>query len=246
MRNSNNTIVRQFWSHVNNMPDNTGFYARNVISHLETTIVPIMSPVTGGSVYTVNAPLYREISWLQAGHIVAEAMIFLKEIGFKKGDRAAILAWNSPEWVWLDLAIKSLGGTTVPIYPNSAGDQVNYILGDSGCKILFTDDQEQMKKVSVESGVRSYYFNHVLADTIDYDGSKMNKEDVGYKSRNLTPTNRSQTLVRTILSQLVVGGRLNDNFLGIKPQDLATLIYTSGSTGQPKGVIQLHSTIASA
>ena len=245
MNNSNNTIVRRFWSHVYNMPDNTGFYVRNESPNQGSVVVPVFSSVGATAVTTPPVP-YLPLSWRHSGYLVAEAMMFLESLGVKKGDRVAILAWNSPEWVWIDLAIKSLGGTTVPIYPNSASDQVNYILNDSGTKVLLTDAQEQIEKVNPDSGVKTFFFDSAFVNAFDYSGAKVPVSFTESAKRDLTPSREAEERVFGILDQLYVGSELNNSFLGINRDDIATLIYTSGSTGQPKGVIQLHSTITAA
>src|SRR5262249_50792711 len=86
---------------------------------------------------------------------------YLRQNGFKRGDRAAILAWNCAEWVLVDLAIQSLGGVAVPIYPNNKSEQVMYILKDSGAKFVFSNQQEQLDKVDAASGCTPVLFDNI-------------------------------------------------------------------------------------
>lgn len=247
MTSSNPTIVRQFWSHVVNKPESTATFVKNKATDQKPVVVtPIGHYGTVAPAVVIPPPAYREVTWEQAAHIVAEVMIYLREQGVKKGDRVAILAWNSPEWIWIDMAIQSLGATTVPIYPNSASEQVNYILNDSGSKILFAQEADQIAKVDTENGVKTIYFDDAFQRTIDYSGANIPAGADSNVAPNLDPSRQSKAMVEDIVSTLYIGGKLNDDFLGVGAEDVSVLIYTSGSTGIPKGVIQLHKTIAAA
>src|SRR5207237_309609 len=69
----------------------------------------------------------------------------LAALGIKPGDRVALLSENRPEWSIADLAILSLGGVNVPIYTTQAVDQVEYILNDSGARVLFVSGRKVFK-----------------------------------------------------------------------------------------------------
>ena len=239
---SNQTIVRQFWSHVFHSPKKTATFVRNMAKESPQVIIsPMGMPGITPTTVFVDPPKYREVSWEQSALIVAEVMFYLKECGVRKGDRVAILAWNSPEWIWLHMAILSLGAASVPIYPNSASEQVNYILSDSGTKLIFAEDANQLNKIDTKGGVRRVLLQDAFRKTIDYNGSSIPEGTPTNTPRELNPSSEAARLVGEILAQLP-----QENFLGIGQSDLAVLIYTSGSTGVPKGVIQLHKTISSA
>ena len=48
---------------------------------------------------------------------------------------------NRPEWNFLDNAILSLGAIHVPIYPNIAPEEYEFILKDSGASLIFCSSQ---------------------------------------------------------------------------------------------------------
>ncbi|MFN2500591.1 MAG: AMP-binding protein [Pyrinomonadaceae bacterium] len=52
----------------------------------------------------------------------------LYELGLRKGDRAAILAPNSPEWTLSDAGCQFSGVIDVPIYTTLSPDSVRYII----------------------------------------------------------------------------------------------------------------------
>src|SRR4051812_46911361 len=58
----------------------------------------------------------------------------LYSLGLRKGDRAAILAPNSPDWTIADAGCQFAGVVDVPIYTTLTADSVKYILEDSGAR----------------------------------------------------------------------------------------------------------------
>lgn len=175
----------------------------------------------------------KAISWHDAGLAVATIMAFLRKKGVKKGGRVAILAWNSPEWIWANLAIQSLGAVAVPVYPNSKADSVNYVLKDSGALYTFAGDNEQIKKVQVGTVV---HFDEITATLAGNSSAKPLLELL--KSAN--PENSIRALAG-VDAELQALGAGNYDFAD---DDLATFIYTSGSSGAPKGCMISHGNIA--
>ncbi|HEU4725741.1 MAG TPA: long-chain fatty acid--CoA ligase [Candidatus Eisenbacteria bacterium] len=71
----------------------------------------------------------------------------LRSRGLGKGDRVAILAESRLEWGLADLAVLTVGGVTVPIYPTLPANQVAPLLIDSGAVGAFTSSAAQRAKL---------------------------------------------------------------------------------------------------
>ena len=153
----------------------------------------------------------------------------LHELGIRHGDRVALHAENSTEWLIVDQAALRLGAVTVPIYTTQPPDQVSYILNNAGARIYVVSTQELYDgvKAHVESAKE-------LVATIGLRGTFSS----GMKSYDET-----LALGR---SKLSTDPDLVDTATkGVAPENLATLSYTSGTTGVPKGVMLSHANIAS-
>lgn len=138
------TLVQRFWTHVANKADRPAVLIKNQLPS-----IPYVVPIASAHYPyfpPADPPALRALTWNDVGHFVAEIMVYLQEKGFQKGDHVAILSWNCPEWVWTDLAVQTLGGVTVPIYPNTSAAGTCFLLNDCGAKFLFTDDLEQLAK----------------------------------------------------------------------------------------------------
>jgi long-chain acyl-CoA synthetase len=145
--------------------------------------------------------------------------------GLKRGDRAAILAANSPEWTIVDAGCQLAGVIDVPIYTTLAPEQVRYIIEDSGTRVLFIEDANaygRLKDAVQKCGsLESIIFLKGVGDSL------AQLEAAGASRRVSDPNAPSRLGHKT------------------RPEHLATLIYTSGTTAEPKGVMLTHANLVS-
>ena len=161
---------------------------------------------------------WETISWLKLRTLVFKTANALRKSDISEGDKVAIYADNSAEWLIFDLAILSLGAVTVPIYSTNNREQAAYILENSETKIVLVGNQQQYDDC-LEIMQESHYLQKVI----------VSKKAVWIKQ------DRSVFLedyISKVSSDFEIVDR-ND-------EDLATIIYTSGTTGIPKGVMLSH------
>ncbi len=162
-------------------------------------------------------------TWQEWMKIVRETAMGLHSLGIRKGDHVGILAENSPEWTFADLAILSLGAVTVPIYPTASLEDTRHIIDHADLKALFVSTEEQYRKIE---GFRARF---LPAGIILFNPGGVRDVPTLETSRE---TGRSHDLNH---------GDLYDQCVkSVGPDDLATIIYTSGTTGAPKGVMLTH------
>jgi long-chain acyl-CoA synthetase len=148
----------------------------------------------------------------------------------RKGDRVAnVTETNRPEWNFIDLAVMSLGAVHVPIYPNISTDEYQFILTNSGAKLVFV------------SSVRLFKIIRPLAERMPgllgiYSYDPVEGANLWTKLRD-----HGREGLRDDRSR----AELEAKKAGVAPGDLATLIYTSGTTGPPKGVMLSHANLLS-
>jgi long-chain acyl-CoA synthetase len=173
----------------------------------ERPTMPLFKRQSGGQWVNVTAKHFADEVDAVAKGLIAS--------GVEAGDRVAILSSTRYEWTVLDYAIWRAGATTVAIYETSAPDQVQWILEDSGTKLLFVENHLQYTKhirVIDEApalGETLVIDDHALA-TITKRGAKLPEDELDRRQANALSS------------------------------DAATLIYTSGTTGRPKGVVLTH------
>ncbi len=139
----------------------------------------------------------------------------LRARGLRRGDRVAIYMDNTWPCVVSLYATLLAGGVFVIVNPQTKADKVEFILNDSGAKVLLTDGH--LAKEFLPALPRVLAPLAVIASGTLPEGSNIEAFDEVLRA---TPAAAPTT--------------------EIIPNDLAALIYTSGSTGNPKGVMQTH------
>jgi long-chain acyl-CoA synthetase len=168
---------------------------------------------------------WESVTWKQTGDRVRSLAAGLLSLGLESEQRVGIAASTRFDWILADLAIMCAGGATTTVYPTTNSDDTAYILGDSECRVVFAEDDEQLAKIKEHRSELPR-----LEKVVTFDGT----------------ADGDWVITMDALADL------GDKFLAehpeiiettakaIAPDQLATLIYTSGTTGRPKGVRLLH------
>ena len=140
--------------------------------------------------------------------------------GIQKGDRVAIYIENSWESIVSIYGTTLAGGVFLVINPQTKADKFQYILNDSGAKILVTSS---LLKNELSLALENTKDIHevIISGKLDQVKKYPHFELIHFD--NAISKNNSEI-----------------TFPNIIPNDLAALIYTSGSTGFPKGVMMTH------
>ncbi len=168
---------------------------------------------------------WESVTWKQTGDRVRSLAAGLLSLGLESEQRVGIAASTRYDWILADLAIMCAGGATTTVYPTTNSSDTAYILGDSECRVVFAEDDEQLAKLKEHRSELPK-----LEKVVTFDGT----------------ADGDWVITMDALADL------GDKFLAenpeviettakaITPDQLATLIYTSGTTGRPKGVRLLH------
>jgi long-chain acyl-CoA synthetase len=224
----NTLLIHMFWSRVFNHPDETAM------------LVSLPAPPKKTLFGTVKKSAPTAVTWKTSGLAVHCLMRMLTAEGVKKGDRVAILGWNSAEWLWTDLALQTLGAISVPIYPNLSSDQVADILKDAGATLAVTADSEQVKKLAGPDG-RPVVPYLMLGGKYAFVGRVLLASIFPLLAS--VPVNEKR-MVADISALFEMINRGSGCFGGLNADDTASIIYTSGSSGTPKGCMITHGNVA--
>jgi long-chain acyl-CoA synthetase len=173
-----------------------------------------------------EGPQWRAISSDGLYRRVMGVVQQLQRLGLLRGERAAILAENRPEWTIADFAILLAGGVTVPVYATLTARQLAFVLRQSGARLAFVSTAAQLAKLrSIQA--------ETAVDTI------VLMDEAGPESGALAMQEMMQSGPAGRVAEL------DAMAASIAPDELATIIYTSGTTGVPKGAMLTHGNIAS-
>lgn len=170
--------------------------------------------------------IWREITWAEYWETVTVVAHGLIALGVKPGERVAVHSENRPEWVATDTACAAVRATCMGLYPTNPAAEVEYLLANSGSKILIAEDQEQVDKTlavfdRLPELEKVVYIEPRGVDVYDHP-ALMSWDDLLALGR----------------SHLVANApALDERMASAAPDDVAYLIYTSGTTGPPKGAM---------
>jgi len=156
----------------------------------------------------------------------------LASLGFKRGDKTAIIGDNRPQLYWAMVATQCLGGIPVPLFQDAIEDEMHYVLDHSETRFAVAEDQEQTDKL-LNLKERCPHLEYIIYE--DPRGMRH------YEQPFLMSFTHVQELGRKFASQNE--GYFEDEIKKGKKEDLAIICYTSGTTGKPKGVMLSHENI---
>ena len=155
--------------------------------------------------------LYEELNGL-----ISRLANALKALGVEKGDRVGLFLPNIPAFPIAYFAAQKLGAIVVSINVMSKKREINFIAGDSGCKIFFTTSE--------------------LREEVPMDDLPALEKMINRRRRSRKRPGHG--------GSDVPGGR-RFSLPGHGPGRSAAILYTSGTTGFPKGAMLTHMNVVS-
>ena len=168
--------------------------------------------------------IWQAVTWKAYYENVRDFALGLHKLGFKPEDKLSYAGDNRPEGLYAELAVQSLGGAIVGIYPDSHLDQVEYIINHSDSIFVVAGDQEQADKV-LDIKEKCPRVKKLIVD--DPKGMRRYDDPVLAYFKDIQKLGRELHNEQPHLFEEMVDK--------VSPDHVGMINYTSGTTGLPKG-----------
>ena len=149
---------------------------------------------------------------------------FLKQKGLRKGDRVAVMLYNTPELVDVFWACAKLGLIFCPVSIRLVERELEYILNNCGARAFFYHDQFLKNFEPIRSTVKTVEEDKVVFVT---------------SGESKCPDCPEWAIDFESISQnYSINEPIPDEPVDLK--DPLCIMYTSGTTGDPKGAVLTH------
>jgi len=90
---------------------------------------------------------YYGINWEETFEISRLFCLGLMTLGIEKGDKVGIFSHSRYEWRLCDYGVLLAAACSVTLYPSLTPAQIEYIINDSGIKIIFIENSRLLRRV---------------------------------------------------------------------------------------------------
>ncbi|MFX1450101.1 MAG: AMP-binding protein [Promethearchaeota archaeon] len=161
----------------------------------------------------------KSYTWKELNCRINKLANGLRDLGIKKGDKVAMIFYNTPEFVETNFAIQSLGAVPVPVNYRYVASEMEYIINNSDAIFLIFDEivisEVQKARLNLKK-IKKYicFGKDIPSDMLNYEEIIQN-----YKKREIITR--------------------------VKEEDICIICYTGGTTGRPKGVMLTYDNLLS-
>ena len=165
------------------------------------------------------------LTWREANARANRFANELQKLGVRRGDRVALYARNSHQWVEALFGLAKIGAVSVTVNYRLAAPEVEYIVKDAGATAILCDETTAANALAAANNCNTV--KHII-------GINALESGVENYEQMVSAGDEREPLLQSAF-------RIPHSAIGF--DEAAMLLYTSGTTGFPKGAIYTHGSL---
>jgi fatty-acyl-CoA synthase len=159
----------------------------------------------------------ERFSYKTFNHMVNRSAQSMRKYGLQKGDRVALMFFNTHHFAEVYFATIKLGAVLTPVNFRFVGEEIEYIVNNSESSFFF--------------------FAKNFQETVGSIQQRLNTV------KNFIGVNIEKTAFAHNYEAFLSSGEPGEPKVEIQANDPCQIMYTSGTTGKPKGALIIHGNI---
>jgi len=201
-------------------------------TNLNEALLAVMDSYTGRTCFQVRQGRhYQSISYVRFQRLALRAAHYFYNHGITNGERLAIVADNSLEWMVAFTGCLLAGGVVVPLRPTMACKTLNAILHNCDASLVILQEPEHIESVAAEMAANNKNLRNLSQVLAITDGETSLPDPVG-------------SFTQLVMLSPAPGAEETDHILKharkVSPHSLTLIHYIPTESGQHVGAIFDH------